>query len=455
MRLGRPKQLLDWHGRPLIAHVVDQALEAAVGPVIVVLGCRAEEVRPALGRRPVQVAMNWRWAEGMSTSVQTGLHALPPDVDGALFLQCDQPLVTAELLRALRERWEEGDGSIVHPTHAGQRFSPVLFGRSHFADLARVRGDQGGRALIARHEDRVATVAVEDADTLADVDTPADYRRLRERHAAPAPETLLRRIRHLIVDMDGVLWHEDHPMPGLEEFFAFARRRRITLTLATNNSSRTPEQYVEKLAQFGIAVTPAEVLTSSLATAAYLADVAPAGSRVYAIGGEGLTRALEDRGFVLAEEAVDYVVVGWDQRLTWQKLATASLLIHAGAAFVGTNPDVSYPSAQGPVPGNGAQLAAIEVTTGGSPTVVGKPEPWMYREALARMDASPQATAVVGDRLDTDLEGGVRAGIHTVLVLSGIATEDDVARATHRPDLVYEHVGALTAAWKRALERKE
>jgi 4-nitrophenyl phosphatase len=255
--------------------------------------------------------------------------------------------------------------------------------------------------------------------------------------------------------MDGVLWHEDHPLPGLREFFAFVRRQGLTLTLATNNSSRTPEQYAAKLDGFGVAVDPAEVLTSSLATAAYLADEAPAGSRVYAIGGEGLTRALADRGFVLADEGVDYVVVGWDQSLTWQKLAAASLLIDAGARFIGTNPDVSYPTAQGPVPGNGAQLAALEVTTGVAPTVVGKPEPWMYREALRRMAARPQDTAVIGDRLDTDLEGGVRAGIHTILVLSGIASEEDLARATHKPERVYADVGALTAAWKRALEGKE
>lgn len=260
----------------------------------------------------------------------------------------------------------------------------------------------------------------------------------------------LQAIRHIIVDMDGVLWRGDTPVPGLHEFFAFLREREIGFILATNNSSRLPEQYVEKLARFGIEVSPERILTSSQVAAAYLATVAPPGTRVYAIGEEGVRRALEERGFVLTDEDVAYVVVGWDRQLTWSKLATAALLIHEGAAFVGTNPDPSYPIERGPVPGNGAQLAALQSATGVAPLVVGKPEPWMYEEALRRMGAQRETTAVIGDRLDTDIAGGMRLGLMTVLVLSGIATEADVAASPFKPDLVCADIREFVALARTA-----
>ena len=475
-RFGQPKQLLDWGGVPLLAHVTDEVLAAGLAPVIVVLGCGAEDARAALGDRPVQTVMNWRWEEGLSTSVQAGLIALPPQVEAAVLMQCDQPLLTADLLRAVVACFEETGAAIVHPTHAGRRGTPTLFARRLFPELAAVSGDQGGRPLIARHESEAATVEVADPDVLADVDTPADYERLRSRVSGPEvsgsrfevpgsntpalnlkpetlkpetlkPETLLPRIRHLIVDMDGVLWRGDEPMPGLSDFFAFLRRRHIDFVLATNNASRTPGQYVDKLARFGVEVSPRCVLTSAEAAAAYLASTAPSGARVYPVGEEGLWRALGRRGFVLTEEGAEYVVVGWDRQLTWDTLATAALLIHAGAGFIGTNPDVNFPTERGPVPGNGAQLAALEVTTGVAPVVVGKPEPRMYQQALQLMEASPETTAVVGDRLDTDIAGGVRANLATVLVLSGITTEVDLVTSSLKPDLVCADIRDLVRLW--------
>jgi len=472
-RFGQPKQLFDWGGVPLLAHVTDTALSAGLSPVIVVLGCQAEAARTTLGtaevcrRRcwgAVQSVMNWRWEEGLSTSVQVGLATIPPETEAAIFLQCDQPLITPDLLRALVTRFEETGAPIVHPTHAGQRSTPVLFARRLFPELAGVSGDEGGRGLIARYAKDVATVEVADPDVLADVDTPADYERLAPKAQSPKPK--LEAIRHLIVDMDGVLWRGDEPMPGLQEFFAFLRQHDIGFVLATNNSSRMPEQYAAKLARFGVEVPVECVLTSAQTTAAYLADFAPPGTHVYGIGEEGVRRSLEQRGFVLTDEGTAYVVVGWDRHLTWDKLATAALLIHAGAGFIGTNPDTNYPTGRGPVPGNGAQLAALETTTGVAPVVVGKPEPWMYEEAMRRMWARSEAcpelvegtgpskkesTAVVGDRLDTDIAGGVRAGLTTVLVLSGISTEADLAASPVKPDLVCADIGELTALWERAL----
>lgn len=454
-RFGQPKQLLDWGGVPLVAHVADQALAAGLSPVIVALGSQAEAVRAALGTRPVQIAMNWHWEAGLSTSVQAGLAVLPPETEAAVFLHCDQPLVNAALLRALVHRFEESRAPVVYSTHAGQRHPPVLFARRLFPELTAIAGDEGGRAIITQHPGEVATVEVADAHILADIDTPDDYERLLRitNHESPSANRTspIVSIRSLIVDMDGVLWRGDTPMAGLDEFFAFLHEREIGFILATNNSSRLPEQYAEKLARFGVEVSPERILTSSQAAAAYLATVAPPGTRVYAIGEEGVRRALEERGFVLTDEGAAYVVVGWDRQLTWSKLATAALLIYEGAAFIGTNPDPTYPVERGPVPGNGAQLAALQTATGVTPLVVGKPEPPMYEEAIRRMGARRETTAVIGDRLDTDIAGGVRLGLTTVLVLSGIATQADVAASPIKPDLVCadirEFVALVRAAW--------
>jgi 4-nitrophenyl phosphatase len=467
-RFGQPKQLLDWDGVPLLVHVIDVVAAAGLRPAIVVLGCLAESVRAALGTAAdgrgwvsMQTVMNWRWKEGMSTSVQVGLSALPPETEGAVFLQCDQPLITPDLLRSLVIRFEETNASIVHPTHAGQRGTPVLFSRRLFAELAAVTGDEGGRSLIARHAQDVATVQVTDPAVLADIDTPDEYERLRNDQAARSTtlfphssKRFLPSIRHLIIDMDGVLWRGDTPMDGLGAFFSFLHQRHVDFVLATNNASRTPEQYADKLARFGVEVPTKRILTSALVAAAYLATLAPPGSRVYAIGEDGARRALEGQGFVLSDgvdDGAEYVVVGWDRQLTWNKLATAALLIQAGATFIGTNPDLSFPTELGLVPGNGAQLAAIEVTTGVTPIVVGKPEPRMYEEAMRRLGARPETTAVLGDRLDTDIAGGVRTGLPTILVLSGITTEADLVSSPVRPDLVCKDIEELMQVWMEQL----
>jgi len=453
-RFGRTKQLLEWRGKPLVAHVSDTALEAGLDPVIVVLGCEAEEVYAALEGRPLERLLNYRWEEGMSTSVRTGLAAVPPHAEGALFLQCDQPLVGIDLLHKLIDRFRERGEAIVYPDHEGRRGTPVLFPRRYFADLAQVTGDRGGRVVIEREPEATVTVPVDDPDVLIDIDTRADYKNLVsiiDGRQVPEPTSVLRPVRHLLIDMDGVLWRGNAPLPGLQDFFAFLSREEIDYTLATNNASRTPDQYAEKLAGFGVKVPEANILTSSLVVAAYLADVAPAGAPVYAIGEEGLIQALETNGFTVTDEDADYVVVGWDRGLTYQKLTTAVLLIHRGATFVGTNPDVTYPTEEGPAPGNGAILAAVEAATGLEPIVTGKPEPRMYQEALRRMGATPETTAMIGDRIDTDIAGAARAGLTTVLTLSGITTEEDLETSAIEPDLVCDHLADLLAGWEEAL----
>lgn len=451
-RFGQPKQLLDWHGLPLVAHIADQALAAGLDPVVVVLGYRAEEVRAALANRPVRPATNWRWEEGLSTSVQTGLAALPPETEAVVFLSCDQPLVQADLLRQLVARFRETGAPIVCAAHGPLRTTPALFARPLFREFFGITGDQGGRVLMARYADRVVPVEVPDPILLSDMDTPEAYRELLERSAPPAPQTILRRIRHLVIDMDGVLWRADEPMPGLQDFFAFLREADIRFVLATNNASKRPEEYQAKLARFGVAIPLEAILTSAEAAAAYLASQAPPGTRVYAIGGNGVQHALAARGFVLTEEGAEYVVVGWDPDLHWRKLAKASLLIQRGARLIGTNPDLTYPTPEGLVPGNGTNLAVLELTTGAKPLVIGKPEPWLYQAALERMGATRETTAALGDRLDTDILGGKRAGLTTILVLSGITTPEELAHSPLRPDIVCRDIADLTARWREAFK---
>ncbi len=254
-------------------------------------------------------------------------------------------------------------------------------------------------------------------------------------------------LRAAIIDMDGVLWEGDRALPGLVEFFAALRRRGLPFVLATNNASRTPEQYLAKLAGFGVTLTRDEVLSSAQATALYLRSIAKGKARVFAIGDEGLRQALTEAGFALTglyEVDAAYVVCGMDRGLSWDKLATASLNIRAGARFIGTNPDRSLPTERGFTHGNGAILAALQAATDVAPVVIGKPEPIMYQQALQRLQTDPAFTLAVGDRLDTDILGAIRAGLPSLLVLSGIATAADVAASAYQPTWVLPDIVAFT-----------
>jgi 4-nitrophenyl phosphatase len=254
-------------------------------------------------------------------------------------------------------------------------------------------------------------------------------------------------MRAAVIDMDGVLWEGDRPLPGLVEFFAALRQRQIRFVLATNNASRTPEQYLSKLARMGVSVTADEIFTSSLATALYLQERSPGGARIFAIGEDGLLRALTEAGFTLCDlyqNGANYVVVGMDRGLSWDKLATATLNIRAGAAFIGTNPDLTLPTEHGITHGNGAILAALQAATGIAPTIIGKPEPTMYQQALRRLDSDPALTIAIGDRLETDILGAVRAGLPSVLVLSGVSRRGDLETVTYRPTWVMQDIRNIT-----------
>jgi 4-nitrophenyl phosphatase len=254
-------------------------------------------------------------------------------------------------------------------------------------------------------------------------------------------------VRALIVDMDGVLWEGSRPLPGLTEFFATLRERQIKFILATNNASLTPEQYVLKLAGFGVAIARDEVLSSAQAAAQHLAQSATNGRRVFAIGEAGVQQAFAEHGFTLTDlydVSAQYVVVGMDRAVTWDKLATATLNIHAGARFIGTNPDRTLPTERGLTHGNGAILAALQAATEVAPTIIGKPEPTMYQIAMQRLGMEAAHTVAIGDRLDTDILGAVRAGLRSVLVLSGVSTRDDVAGSDFKPTWVMRDIIEIT-----------
>ncbi len=264
----------------------------------------------------------------------------------------------------------------------------------------------------------------------------------------------LTNVRGLIIDMDGVLWHDDQAQAGLTDFFSALRHLRVPFVLATNNASLTAEQYVSKLAGMGVNVSLAEILTSGMATALYLAQHYPAAeTRIFAIGMQGLIEPLLAQGFqctglyeVQAENRAHLVVCGLDKTLTWDKLATAAINIQQGAHFIASNGDVTLPTELGFLPGNGATIAALSAATGVMPIVIGKPEPIIYQQALTILGLEPAHVIAVGDRLDTDILGAVCAGMRSLLVLSGISKESDLAGLGYAPDWIMQDIAELTQA---------
>lgn len=259
----------------------------------------------------------------------------------------------------------------------------------------------------------------------------------------------LAKIKHLIIDMDGVLYLGDKPMPRLVEFFDFLRQHSIQFVLATNNSTRSPQEYAEKLRRMRVSVSPHEVLVSGQATARFLAHEYPQGTRVFVFGMPALKQAMTDEGFVLAEESVELVVASMDTNLTYEKLAQATHLIRNGARFIATNLDPTQPSERGLLPGTGSIVLALEAASGVKATAIGKPEPIIYQLAMNQMNADPDTTAIIGDRVDTDILGGKRAGLNTICVLSG--SSDRAEAEDINTDLIVEDIAHLLDAWETAL----
>jgi 4-nitrophenyl phosphatase len=259
-------------------------------------------------------------------------------------------------------------------------------------------------------------------------------------------------IRNLILDMDGVLWHRDRPVPGLKTFFDELERLKIGFVLATNNARKIARQYSEKLAGYGIDVPPEQILTSAEATARYLAALHPEGLRVYVVGDNGLRLAMAEQGFQVIEHdgfvgpdaSAGVVVVGFTPYFCYDHLASATYLINRGAQFVGTNPDVTYPTEYGPMPGAGSMIHFLKTATNVEPVVLGKPNAAIFEQALKRLGSSRHDTVMVGDRLSTDIKGGQAAGMRTILLLSGISNMEDVAGSDVKPDWIFDDLAALT-----------
>ena len=218
----------------------------------------------------------------------------------------------------------------------------------------------------------------------------------------------LRPIRALISDLDGTLIAGSRPQPGLLPFLALLRRRRVALTIVTNNTVRTPEQYARKLMCLGATIGPEQVITAAQATAAYLRAELPAGAPVFVVGEHGLRSVLAEAGFTLVDDSAGpaaAVVVGGDRTVTYEKLKHAIRHVRHGARFIGSNPDLLVPTEDGLVPEAGVLLAAIAAGAGVSPFIVGKPERPLLELAMQRMGSTPAHTAILGDRLDTDILG--------------------------------------------------
>lgn len=257
----------------------------------------------------------------------------------------------------------------------------------------------------------------------------------------------LRTAKAWIFDMDGVMYRGTDPLPGVAALFEEIVARGGDYMLATNNSMSTPESYVKKLAGMDIHVPARAILTSALATRDYLGEQFPSGSGFFVIGMPALSEQLFADGVFHAVGASEGdpkgVIVGLDKLFTYDKLATVNALIRGGARFIATNADATLPTESGLIPGCGALIAAIQTATGVTPVIIGKPEPLMLQMALHRMGISPSEAVMIGDRLDTDIIAGHRAGMLTVLVLTGVSTREEISTAPVRPDLVFSDLNAL------------
>jgi NagD protein len=242
-----------------------------------------------------------------------------------------------------------------------------------------------------------------------------------------------------LIDMDGVLVHEGHALPGAADFLARLAEKGRRFLVLTNNSIFTPRDLSARLAHSGLQVPEESIWTSALATSDFLSTQHPNGS-AYVIGEAGLTTALYEAGYTLTDISPDYVVLGETRTYSFEAITKAVRLVGSGARFIATNPDVTSPSHEGPLPATGSVAAMITKATGASPYFVGKPNPMMFRSAMNRISAHSETTVMMGDRMDTDVVAGIEAGLETILVLSGSTKASDVARFPYRPTRVVDSV---------------
>ena len=244
------------------------------------------------------------------------------------------------------------------------------------------------------------------------------------------------------MDMDGVLVHEEHAIPGADRFLSRLRELGLPFLVLTNNSIYTRRDLSARLRASGLEVPEEAIFTSALATAGFLQDQRPGGS-AFVVGEAGVTTALHEAGYTLTDRDPDYVVLGETRIYSFGRITQAIRLIDNGARFIATNPDPSGPSLEGLLPATGAVAALISRATGVDPYFVGKPNPLMMRSALNAIDAHSETTAMIGDRMDTDVVSGLEAGLHTILVLSGVTTPGETDRFPYRPSRIVDSVADL------------
>ena len=254
--------------------------------------------------------------------------------------------------------------------------------------------------------------------------------------------TKRREICSWLMDMDGVLVREQNAIPGADGFLALLRDQGLPFLVLTNNSMYTRRDLAARLRTLGLEVPEEAIWTSALATADFLAQQRPGGT-AFTIGEAGLTTALHDAGYTLTDREPDYVVLGETRTYSFERISSAIRLVARGARFIATNPDPTGPTPDGPLPATGAVAALISRATGVEPYFVGKPNPLMMRSALNAIDAHSETSAMVGDRLDTDVVSGLEAGMHTVLVLTGITTRAEAERFPYRPSRIVDSIADL------------
>ncbi len=249
-------------------------------------------------------------------------------------------------------------------------------------------------------------------------------------------------LKTILLDMDGVIWRGYEPVIDIQALFEKIHQLDCQAFCVTNNSTRTVDGYVEKMKDFGVDLSPSQIITSAEATASYLKDHVNEGSYVYVIGEEGLKETITRYGYKITDQPETNppgaVVVGLDFDLTYRKIYMAANLIREGALFIGTNPDKTFPMPGGIAPGAGSIISPVESASGIAPVIIGKPEKYLYQLALTRSGSRPEETLMLGDRLETDILGAQRSGIRNGLVLTGIASREDGENWNPKPDMIEE-----------------
>ena len=250
-------------------------------------------------------------------------------------------------------------------------------------------------------------------------------------------------IEALILDMDGVLWCGSEAIGDLKSIFGQIEKNGWKVIFATNNATRTVNQYIELLASFGVCAEPWQIITSATAVSKYLISNFPQGGPVFIIGEQGLVEACNQHGFYHSDTDALAVIAGMDRKLTYEKLKLATLLLRSGKSFIGTNPDHTFPTPQGLVPGAGAILSALTTASDVKPIIVGKPEPTIYQIALERLNIPADHILVVGDRPETDIAGAQSTGCRTALVLTGVTNAEQAATWQPAPDIIADNLECI------------